>query len=91
MADFTPDMSPGVPIEVSESAIPSHVMSTIRDVIGMGTAWAIGKGYIDAVTGTQIGGIATLILVYIWRQYVTGRTHGKLVATAATSPLARLK
>lgn len=80
------DYTPGEPIEVTQSPIPSHIMSTVRDLIGYGTAWAVGKGYVDAVTGTQIGGVLTIIVVWAWRQYVTSRTHSKLVTAAHAAP-----
>lgn len=88
MNDYTPE-----PIEVSESAVPSHVMSTVRDLLGYGTAWAIGQGWIDTETGTQVTGFAVIAFVYIWRQYVTSRTHSKLVTSAAAAPndIARIK
>ena len=80
------DFQPAPRIEVSASAMPSQVMSLVRDAVGLGTAWAIGAGYIDAATGTQIVGFAIIVGNVIWRQYVTKRTHTKLVTAADAAP-----
>lgn len=81
MNDYTPE-----PIRVSESAVPAQLMSFVRDAALMATAWAVGQGYIDTETGTQITGVVAAIAVIGWRQYVTRRNHKKLVVTAHASP-----
>lgn len=80
------DYTPADRIEVSASAMPSQLMSLLRDAVGLGTAWAIGAGYIDAATGTQIVGFMVIVGNVIWRQYVTRRTHSKLVTAADAAP-----
>lgn len=80
------DFHPTPRIEVSASAMPSQIMSLLRDAVAIGTAWAMGKGYIDAYTGTQIGALVVLGANIAWRQYVTKRTHTKLVTAADAAP-----
>lgn len=82
MSDFNPEG----PIEINGSAIPSHIMSTLRQLIGYGVAWAVGKGYVDTFTGTQIGGAVLLGSVWLWREYITSRSHAKLVRVAEAAP-----
>lgn len=86
--DYTPE-----PIQVGESAVPSQIMSLVRDGLLGVSAWAVGQGYIDAVTGSQAVSVGLILLTIIWRQWVTRRTHSKLVVTAAASPndIARVK
>lgn len=83
MHDFSPAEEP---MTVNHSAMPAQLMSLLRDAIAIGTAWAIGKGYIDSVTGTQIAGVLVVLGNVAWRQLVTHRTHRKLVTAAEAAP-----
>lgn len=86
------DYSPP-PMEVNASAVPTQIMSLVRDgLLGL-SAWAVGKGYIDAATGTQIASVGLIIFTIIWRQYGVRKTHTKLVVAAAAAPnaVARVK
>ena len=74
------------PIHVGASALPQNLMALLRDALLAATAWGIGKGYIDQVTGTQIVGVGLAIATIAWRQFVTYRVHQKLVTTANASP-----
>lgn len=73
-------------IEVKQSAMPSQLMALVRDAMLALTAWAVGKGYIDALTGTHLAGVGMGLATVAWRQYVTHKTHQKLVAAANAAP-----
>ena len=81
MTEFTPD-----PIKVTESAMPAQLMSLVRDALLAATAWAVGKGYIDQATGTQLGIIGMGLATVARRQFVTHMAHKKTVMLAAAVP-----
>jgi hypothetical protein len=89
MSQFDPDR----PIEVNASALPAQAMSLLRDALVGGTAWLVGQGYIDQVTGTQLVSVGLIVGTIAWRQFVTWRQHRKLVTTASAAPnsVARVK
>lgn len=82
MSDFTP----ANPTPVNESAVPAQLMALVRDGLLAATAWAIGKGYIDQATGTQLVMFGAGLATIAWRQFVTHSAHKKLVAAASEAP-----
>ncbi len=81
MNDFTP-----APIEIKESAIPSHLMSLLRDLLMGASAWAVGSGYIDQYTGTQLVSVGLVLGTVAWRQFVVARGHARTVTIANAAP-----
>lgn len=73
-------------IEVNSNAAPAHLMSLLRDGLLMLSAWASGKGYIDALTGTHAVAFVMGVGTILWRQQVVHRNHKRLVRTAWASP-----
>lgn len=83
MSDFRPDEKP---IEISASAVPNHLMSLLRDGLVGVTAWLVGKGYIDEVTGTQLVSMGLILGTVAWRQFVVHRGHKRTVTIAQAAP-----
>lgn len=62
-----------------------QVLSYTRTTIAGVSGWAIGKGYGDAQLWTMIGGVAGIIVPYVWGRFAHTST-AKLAAIATMPP-----
>lgn len=74
------------PIVVSENGAGTQIMSGVRSLVTAGVSWAVGKGYFDAATGSQVVSALVIILPLVWSQVATHLKHQKLVTTAQYAP-----
>ncbi len=74
------------PVMVNGSAFPDQVMTALRSLMGIGLGYAVGNGWIDQATGTQLVGALVVIVPFAWSMYVSTRKHSKLKAVAQVAP-----
>lgn len=88
MNDNAPD-----PILVNDSAIPDQVLRALRLALGYGIAWAVGRGYLDALTGEHLLGFLLMAAPAVYSLWVGYQRHVKMrtIAEAAPNTVAKLK